>query len=207
MNFETISVAGSLRFKVVEPQNEVRRLLFVLHGYGQLIHYFSRKFEGVQLENTLLVFPEGRHRFYLSGNSGRVGASWMTKEWREEDIRMNNLALNLLLNEMQNRFSTDLEIAVLGFSQGGATAARWVASGNFQCAHFISWASVYPPDLKMDDISKLATKNTFVLGLNDPFFTKDDRDSLIQNYREMGIQTHLFDGIHDIELQTLKTIL
>ena len=39
------------------------------------------------------------HRFYLEGSSGRVGASWMTKEAREDDKKENQTNYFVLGNE------------------------------------------------------------------------------------------------------------
>ncbi|MDR0801852.1 hypothetical protein [Fluviicola sp.] len=201
-----LEVPSSLRYRLIVPEKTVKHIVYVLHGYGQLIEYFCLKFTGVQTDNTLFVFPEGRHRFYLKGTSGKVGASWMTREWREEDIRLNLLSLNLLHREISQNYQAE-KITVLGFSQGGATAARWLAYGNVTCDHFISWASVYPPDLAIDKHSLIAKKCTFVLGTEDEYFPASEQDALIADYQLKGIQTVRFEGKHDIHKETLINIL
>ncbi|MBM3915983.1 MAG: hypothetical protein FJ349_00025 [Sphingomonadales bacterium] len=63
-------------------QNDLKgkdKIIFALHGYGQLGQFFFRQFN-ILNDNWGIVVPEGPHRFYLEGSSGRVGASWMTKE-------------------------------------------------------------------------------------------------------------------------------
>lgn len=201
-----IEVPSSLRYRTINLEGKPKHVVYVLHGYGQLVEYFSQKFDSIPLKDTLFVFPEGRHRFYLRGTSGRVGASWMTKEWREEDIRLNILALDLLHETFLQSCTPD-KITVIGFSQGGATAARWLAHGKITCDHFISWASVYPPDLAIEDHPNLARKNTFVLGTEDEFFPKEDQEILITEYQSKGIQTVRFKGTHDIHKETLISIL
>ena len=72
-------------------QNDItdkKEILIALHGYGQLGQFFFRKFSAIE-KKIGIVIPEGPHRFYLEGSSGRVGASWMTREWRETDIAEN----------------------------------------------------------------------------------------------------------------------
>lgn len=201
-----IAVPSSLRYRMLQPGGQVKHLVYVLHGYGQLVEYFSKKFEGIPANDVLFVFPEGRHRFYLRGTSGRVGASWMTKEWREEDIRLNMLSLDLLHSEILKSHSPE-KITVIGFSQGGATAARWLAHGRVSCDHFVSWASVYPPDLAVEEHAGLAVKNTFVLGTEDEFFPKADQEILIGDYQSRGIHIARFEGTHDIDKETLISIL
>jgi predicted esterase len=201
-----IEVPSSLRYRTINPEGTSKHLVYVLHGYGQLVEYFSQKFDNISLKDTLFVFPEGRHRFYLRGTSGRVGASWMTKEWREEDIRLNILSLNILHESVLKSCSPE-KITVIGFSQGGATAARWLAHGKITCDHFISWASVYPPDLAIEDHRNLAKKNSFVLGTEDEFFPKEDQEILIADYQSKGIQIVRFEGTHDIHQETLISVL
>ncbi len=70
------------------PNSE--KIIYVLHGYGQLAEYFIKNFEPLVELGFYVVAPEGTQRFYLNGTSGRVGASWMTKELREIDIEENN---------------------------------------------------------------------------------------------------------------------
>lgn len=201
-----IDVPSSLRYRTMQTGENIRNLVYVLHGYGQLIEYFCQKFADIPVTETLFVFPEGRHRFYLRGTSGRVGASWMTKEWREEDIRLNTLNLDLLHDEILKSVSPE-KITVIGFSQGGATAARWLANGKVDCDHFISWASVYPPDLAVEEHGILARKSTFVLGTEDEFFPKADQEILIADYQSKGINIARFEGTHDIDKQTLISVL
>lgn len=201
-----LEVPSSLRYRLLTPAGTVKHIVYVLHGYGQLVEYFHLKFTGAQTDDTLFVFPEGRHRFYLKGTSGRVGASWMTREWREEDIRLNVLSLDLLHREISKNYAAE-KITVLGFSQGGATAARWVAFGSVSCDHFISWASVYPPDLTIENYPAIAKKCTFVLGTEDEYFPASDQDALLAEYESKGIQTVRFEGKHDIHEETLTSIL
>ena len=68
------------------PPTEALGTLYVLHGYGQLAQFFVRKFQAAADSGWHVVAPEGGHRFYLKGTSGRVGASWMTREDRLSDI-------------------------------------------------------------------------------------------------------------------------
>lgn len=203
---EKIDVPSSLRYRTIKTEGNTKHVIYVLHGYGQLVAYFCQKFQDIPLKETLFVFPEGRHRFYLKGTSGRVGASWMTKEWREEDIRLNTLSLDLLHQEIVKTHSPE-KVTVLGFSQGGATAARWLAYGNMSCDHFISWASVYPPDLALEEYPNLVQKNTFVLGSEDEFFPKEEQKNLLLKYQSQGIHTVQFEGAHDIDKETLIRIL
>ena len=177
-------------------------LLIVLHGYGQLGAYFIRKFK--QRSNEYyIVAPESMHHFYLKGSSGRVGASWMTKEAREIDIEDNNKYLDAVLESLKSKKSFE-KIMLLGFSQGGATAARWSAQRN-DIDQLILWASIFPPDLEKSSFSHFK-KGTFVIGKQDEFYDEAAQKIEISNYKNLGFEIIEYDGKHDIEVATLQKI-
>jgi predicted esterase len=95
----------------------------------------------------------------------------------------------------------------LGFSQGGATAARWFHATN-QFDHFISWASVFPPDLEQELTATPNTSKTnfFVIGTNDEFVTSDEQTNLLQTYQDKGYQTIVYEGAHAIDSACLQKL-
>lgn len=202
-----ISIPTHFRYELIQPKEEVKSIVYILHGYGQLVKYFSSKFVKLQLSNALLVFPEGKHRFYVNGVSGRVGASWMTKEWREDDIDFNVFALDSLNVILQKQFPNIQKTTIVGFSQGGATAARWATMGQVNCNHFISWASIFPPDIQLTNFDNVAKNTTFVVGNQDEYFPELEREKQLTWYRQLGADTVVFEGKHEIHLETLKQLL
>lgn len=185
------------------------KLLIVFHGYGQLAYYFIRKFSAVY-DNWHVVAPEGLHRFYTNGSSGRVGASWMTKEAREQDIEDNINWITQLVEELTSTH-TYKEIVLLGFSQGATTAARYFYSEQKIVDRLIIWASVLPPDINKRQLfqknNESGKKNIFVLGTTDQFFTTEQQVEALQFFSELGYETVTFEGNHDIDAKTLQNIL
>jgi predicted esterase len=198
-----IKISKTQRYFTHGDLKKATKLLIVLHGYGQLAEHFIRKFHQLP-ENYYIVAPEAMHHFYLNGSSGRVGASWMTKEARMDNIADNNEYLNNLVDFLQKekQFS---EVLVLGFSQGGATAARWNAQRK-DIDQLILWASVFPPDLEESSVSN-SKKGTFVIGKNDEFYDSAAQANEISKYRSLRFQIVEYDGKHDIDAETLKNLL
>ena len=190
--------------KVITAGNPASdQLLLVLHGYGQLADYFIRKFEAFA-NDYFIVAPEGPHRFYLKGFDGRVGASWMTKEKREWDIADNMQ----YLQQVVEQYGKGKSITLLGFSQGGATAARFAGSTDVKIHRFISWASAFPDDQISTFKDKLSTTALhFAVGNNDPFFTENAVDQALSFYKDLNFSCHTFEGVHDIDFKTLFDIL
>ena len=200
-----IIISKTMRYFTIGDINKADKLLYVLHGYGQLASYFIKSFEKLS-DSYLIIAPEGMHRFYLNGTSGRVGASWMTKEAREIDILENTQNLNQLNKTLSKQFKKTI---ILGFSQGGATAARWFFNKNSLFDQLILWASVFPPDINLlNEISNNnKSKNYFVLGNNDPYFNEANSQKIINNYKKNNFHIQRFNGTHKVDLDTLRNIL
>ena len=68
----TLKSVKTFRYETLNEEKSPKKIIYALHGYGQLSKYFIRKFESIS-DDYLIVAPEGMHRFYKNGNSGRVG--------------------------------------------------------------------------------------------------------------------------------------
>ncbi len=136
-NFEQrhLIVPRSARFAIMGSfEAELAEVWIVCHGHGQLARRFLSRFLPLERPDRLFVAPEALSRFYLepprTGPRAAltpVGASWMTAEDREAEIDDQVNYLDLLhdhIFELIDRAS--VRLWVVGFSQGTATAARWV---------------------------------------------------------------------------------
>jgi predicted esterase len=204
---QRLEVKKTYRYYTHGDPLQATTIIYVLHGYGQLAEYFLNKFK--TLDSTyFIVAPEGMHRFYLKGSSGRVGASWMTKEGREYDIADTMNWLNILDDTIQKKYQFTKKI-ILGFSQGGATAARWNQFGTYKANHIIYWASVFPPDLEEKFPLELNEnlKNYFVLGDQDEYFTQEEQERSFRSYSNKGFNTIKYIGNHSINSEIFANIL
>ena len=200
----SFKASKTYRFFSIPSENNSKNLLVALHGYGQLAAFFIKKFNACSNDYTILA-PEGPHRFYKNGYSGRVGASWMTKEAREDDIKDNIHWLTEWLTDQLKENTYD-KIILLGFSQGGATAARWYYNNPNLFDQLILWASVFPPDISKPKI-KLPNNNLYVVGKNDEFINDEMRLNEVKFYQNIGFDTHVYDGNHDIDPFVIQQIL
>ena len=177
-----------------------KKLLYVLHGYGQLAKFFIRKFKDLGDQYTIIA-PEGQHYFYLRGTSGRVGACWMTKENREQDIENYINYLNAVHAEISSEHDWQ-EVSILGFSQGVATAFRWLAEGNLTPEQFLICSGLVPPDvdlqIKKDIFDPI--KMTYFSGVNDTYRTEDSVKEFYDAVASSKLDMELvnFDGVHRV---------
>jgi len=146
-----LTVSRTARYQQLgELSAATKRVWFVCHGYGQLAAYFVRHFAFLNEADphTVVIAPEGLSRFYLSGNGGRVGASWMTRDDRLHEIHDHVSFLNQLAEKVLDECLPDVQVTVLGFSQGTATVSRWLAQAWFRPARLILWAGGFPEDME-----------------------------------------------------------
>lgn len=183
-----------------------KTIWFVLHGYGMLAKYFIKKFETITNNEVAVIAPEGLSKFYTQGFYGRVGASWMTKEDREDEINDYINYLNQLYHFIIGTNSNpDTKINIVGFSQGGATASRWVADGKIKLHNFILWASVFPDDMNFRSFGK-DFSTYMVYGNNDEFATHEHvkKQQEMLNTSNLKYQLVEFEGKHDIPEKVLS---
>lgn len=186
------------------------RVCFALHGYGQLAKYFLRPFQSAEIPSTLFIAPEGLHRFYLQGSKGRVGASWMTKEDRLTDIADYVAYLDQLYAQFKPQIDSARQVGVLGFSQGVATACRWVAESANHFDFLINYAGAFPPDLnhqkalpRMDDLDL-----KMCVGNDDEYITEEKFELHLQEVRQKGYEakSFVFEGKHKVYPEVLQRL-
>lgn len=199
-----IAVSKTATFYTLGNITSAKNIWFVLHGYGMLAEYFIKKFEPIADDETCIIAPEGLSKFYTQGFYGRVGASWMTKQDREEEIKDYINYLNQLYHHVAElNTCKENKVNLLGFSQGGATVSRWAANHKIKYDNLILWASVFPEDMNFENIT---SQNTFMLyGDADEFATDEHvkKQQLLLNQEEIDFKIIPFKGKHDIPADVL----
>jgi predicted esterase len=181
-------------------------LWIVCHGYGQLASRFLERFRPIEAEQRGIVAPEGLSRFYLteSPTERRVGATWMTREDRLQEIED---YVRYLDGVYTKTVTGGARVTALGFSQGTATVCRWTALGSSRVDHLIVWGGEVPPDL---DLKRLRVPRlTLVYGTRDEFFTPKIIAATESRLREHKIsyESISFEGGHEIDAATLRRLI
>ncbi|HEV8613785.1 MAG TPA: hypothetical protein VGQ73_09740 [Gemmatimonadales bacterium] len=183
---------------------------FLLHGYGMLAASFLRWFELAARPGRLLVAPEALSRAYFEEHGiRRVGASWMTKEDREVEIEDYVRYLDVLEEQVRLGSAGRPRIEVHAFSQGTATACRWVAFGHARVDRLVLWAGGVPPDLPLDRYGAALTEAglTIAVGTRDNYISQADVDREQARLAAAGLLpiVHRFDGGHRVDPALLRT--
>lgn len=212
----------------------------VLHGYGQQAARFIRRFAklpGVDSSARAVVAPEALSRFYVERESGphgpssRVGATWMTREDRQHEIRdyveyLDRLAETVLAaggdageepagepgeEPGVARSAAEIDgggrrLVVLGFSQGAETASRWATYGRIRPAELVLWAGGLAEDLEPGQAVEALrrARPLFVTGDADAWGRKRSEESLAR-LGEWGVEAErvAFAGGHVVDGEVL----
>ncbi len=212
MQQHQLIIPRTARYVTIGEINEqTENVWFVIHGYGQLAEFFIKKFKNLDDGKTVIIAPEALSRFYLKEFSGRVGATWMTREGRDSEIVDYVNYLNLLYDTvLQNIDVNKLKINILGFSQGTATVARWCMNDHIKYDRLIIWAGYFGNGIQdVIDPQKLTKKEVVLCyGKEDEFLVKIDTKQYESDIQKVipHVQVHTFEGGHTIDEALLLKI-
>jgi predicted esterase len=183
----------------------------VLHGLGQMASAFIKYFQSIASPGRLIVSPEALNHYYVTaGASGRtadakVGATWMTRMDRENEIADYVDFLDAVWRETATGAA---RVTVLGFSQGVATACRWVAMGTSRVDRLVAWAGQLPPDVDPSVFAKLPGGLTLVAGTTDEYSAWIAEGNHDARLMLAGVRPRVvtFDGGHRMDRLTLDSL-
>ena len=141
-----ITVPRTARYHTLGDPTKAQAIWIVLHGYGHLARFFLNEFEGLE-EDKYIVAPEGLSRFYIDKAHTRVGATWMTREDRDNEMADQITYLDQLAMHLRAHCPAKALIHCMGFSQGVAAACRWAANGKTDIKRLVLWGGSMPPEL------------------------------------------------------------
>lgn len=199
-------------FKMNKLTSDTQNIWLVFHGYGQLAEYFIKHFKELDPTANFVIAPEGLSKFYVEGLTGRVGASWMTKQDREAEIEDQSAYINAVLRDCEVNVSTSgKRLIVLGFSQGTSTAIRWIAKNNVRPNELILWAGSFPHDVDAHQNTDLFKDLHvhFAYGNEDPFLKDVNIEEKTSEMGKAGMKLRIwrFDGKHVMDKPTLAEIV
>ena len=212
MTQKTINVTKTGRYYTSgDLDSNTENIWFVCHGYGQLAEYFIKHFQILEDGKTFIVAPEGLSRFYLDGVTGRIGATWMTKEDRENEISDYLYFLNTLFEKLFSQIDFNkVKLNVLGFSQGTSTVCRWLAQSSVKVNRLILWAGTFPVDvdLAIHGNRFRAIPATVVYGQQDEYleYLKPENYKIFLDTTGFNYNIVTFEGKHEMNAEVLKEV-
>lgn len=217
-----IKVQRTARYYVIGAPNEmVRDVWIVCHGFSQLARDFIVPFAALGDETRLFAAPEALSRFYLDSRpahtqASKVGATWMTREDREAEIEdtvgyLDALHGHILLELATHGVARDkLRVHALGFSQGAAAVSRWAAQGSAVVDNLVVWASGIPQDVNLRALVERRPDLSLdlVYGVRDQFMTTEAvaAQRAVLDASGVAYAVHTFEGGHVLNSAMLREL-
>lgn len=205
-----LGVTRTARYFTLGDPARAEHVWFALHGYGQLASALIGYLATLDTGSRLIVAPEALSRFYLDEGRGPIGASWMTKEDREQEIADYVRYLDAVYGEVRARVPATARSYLLGFSQGVATAGRWLDRGTTRHHGYCFWAGSLPAelDLSIPPPALAHRRVALVVGNKDEFLPKDWLDT---EGRRLGpvageVRQYPFHGGHRLDRTVLAGV-
>ncbi len=206
-----ITISKTARYYTLGTlSKKTKTIWFVCHGFAQLANEFIKEFQPLLDEETLIVAPEALSRFYVKGFFGQVGATWMTKEDRLNEINDYVNYLDDLRKKIIEETIGNAKVQILGFSQGTSTVSRWVTYKNpeFDCLWLC--AGNIPDDIDSDRFRSMAQQHQvqMIIGYDDPFIQEKDRQAAQKRIldNDWNVTIHSFSGAHVLNFDLIKSL-
>jgi predicted esterase len=214
-----LQVPRSARYALLGSlEADLSEVWFVCHGHGQLAARFLTRFLPLESPERLFIAPEALSRYYLSPPKvgphppgTPVGASWMTSEDRDAEMRDYIGYLDLLHDEIFSVVErAKVRVWALGFSQGVATVARWVARGKVDPQRVVLCSGMLPAELDPREANRLVVHAplTITFGDADEFAPPERVLSEEAKLKLLGIPYEIirFKGGHAITPELLARL-
>ena len=166
----------------------------------------------------MIVAPEALNRFYLDtsprphGPDAKIGATWMTREDRENEIRDYVRYLDQLTATIvrQNEGGKPPRLMLFGFSQGVATVCRWFTLGKTEPDAVVLWSGHVPFDLNVDVAADRwrSTPVFVVWGSEDAKVNAPGIERDRVRFESAGVSSSRleFQGGHELDAPTLQQL-
>lgn len=196
--------------QIGELTDDTTSLIFALHGYGELAAEFAEHFLALSGPGRVIICPEALSKYYTNHRARQVGASWMTTDDREFEIRDYVTYLDGLASDLLEDAPDGLQVEVLAFSQGTHTASRWIGNGLIRPKRLILWGADVAHDLSQEEWDALSDIGdiTLVAGSQDEYLPESRLIKAEEALRDhqCTFSTVRYEGKHEIVRDVLKSL-
>ena len=204
-----IQVRRTARFFLSkEPDEQIKTVLVVLHGYAQNGDDFLEAFGELKRDDLLILAPEGLSKFYWKDFTSDPSSSWMTSLERENEILDTMRYLEQVVLDIKAQLPCrNVEFVCLGFSQGAATASRLVCNPYLSFTKLLLYGGAPAHDLHWQVLLEVLEFH-LIYGDNDALVSESQVTKvkkLIESKR-FPVRVHPYKGKHKIEAAGLQIV-
>jgi predicted esterase len=187
---------------------KTKTIWFVCHGMGYLSRYFIRYFKDLNPEENYIIATQAKSKYYIPPKFKHVGASWLTKENTIAETKNVMHYYDAVLEAEQ--IPTNVNLIVLGYSQGVSVAMRYVSKRKLQCSQLVIMSGGIPKELTAEDFKFLKTKVTLIYGTQDEYLNEERMHHEINRVHELftdNVTIIPFDGKHVVNVELINGLV
>ena len=187
-----------------------KNVWFVCHGMGYLSRYFLRYFQNLSAEENYIIAPQAPSKYYTPPKFKHVGASWLTKETTVKDTENIMRYFDSVL--VAEDIPKNLNLIVLGYSQGVSVATRYLAKRQLICSQLVLHSGGIPKELVAADFQYLnaSTKVSLIYGTEDDYLNDERIHHEKKRAAELfgnRLQIIPFEGKHVVNVELIKGLV
>jgi predicted esterase len=187
------------RYLVLPPASPGPAPILVgFHGYGEDAEAQLERLRAIsESSHWLCISIQALHRFY-DRRTGRVVASWMTRQDRDLAIADNIAYVTKCIDAAASEWPTLPKVVFTGFSQGVATAFRAAVNSTRTVVGVIAVGGDVPPELPAAVLSQISTA-LVARGATDHLYPPQKFAEDQRRLREASVNVHAleFNGAHE----------
>ena len=187
---------------------KTKNVWFVYHGMGYLSRYFLKYFVKLNTEENYIIAPQAQSKYYVPPKFKHVGASWLTKENTLKETE--NVLRNFDAIFEAEQIPEDINLIVLGYSQGVSVAMRYVAKRQLQCSQLILHSGGIPKELTAEDFKFLNTKVSLIYGTQDEYLNDERMEYETNRVKELfgtNVTIIPFEGKHEVNVKLVNSLV
>lgn len=182
---------------------------FVCHGMGYLSRYFLKYFKGLNASENYIIAPQAPSKYYIQPKM-YVGANWLTRDATSSGVE--NILNYFDAVWEAEAIPDDINLIILGYSQGVSVALRYMAKRQLQCTQLVLHSGGIPKELKASDFKYLSdtTKVKLIYGTNDEYLDEGRIQDESTRARELfgdRVEIISFEGKHVVNVANISGLV
>ncbi len=185
-----------------------KNVWFVCHGMGYLSRYFIKYFEALDADENYIIAPQAQSKYYIPPKFKHVGSSWLTKENTIQETE--NVMRNFDAVLDAENIPSNVNLIVIGYSQGVSVAMRYVAKRQLQCHQMVLMSGGIPKELTAEDFAFLKAKITLIYGTQDEYMNEERMQYEQQRVQELfgsDVTIIPFKGAHIVNVELINNLV
>ncbi len=190
--------------------SQTKTVWFVCHGMGYLSRYFLNYFAELNAKENYIIAPQASSKYYIPPKFKHVGSSWLTKENTIKETENVMQYFDAVLKAEQ--LPKDLNLIVLGYSQGVSVAMRYIVKRQLYCNQLVLMSGGIPKELTAKDFNFLSgkTKVSLIYGTQDEYMNEEriiyEKQRIFELFGN-DVTILPFDGKHVVNVEIIKQLV